>query len=98
VYLLIAFLVAGQVSKRVSDRALVLGGWLFSGAGTLVLLLSDVVNGPPRLWQFAVGCLVFSTSTACFETSVGSLFSKVSLGVQQLFFSQPSFSWRLVAA
>jgi MFS family permease len=77
VYLLIAFLAVGQLSRRLSDRVLVLCGWLCVGAGTLVLLLSDVVNGPPRLWQFAFGALVFSTSSAFFETSVPSLFSKV---------------------
>ncbi len=94
VYLLVAFLVAGQLSKRLSDRVLVLCGWLCVGGGTLVLLLSDVVNGPPRLWQFAIGCLIFSTSSAFFETSVPSLFSKVRRLLSSPLSLTAFFSWR----
>ncbi len=79
VYLLVAFLVAGQLSKRLSDRVLVLCGWLSVGGGVTVLLLGEVVHGPIRLWQLCFGAVIFSTSSAFFETSVPSLFSKASL-------------------
>lgn len=85
-YLLVAFVVVGLLTKCITDRNLVLLGWVFAGCGMVTLSVSELWNGPMRFWQLAFGSAIFSTSVACFETAVGSLFSKLverrSRGVQ----------------
>lgn len=49
------------------------------GAGGVCLLFSQLFDAPNlQLWQLALGSGVFATSSAFFETSVPSLFSKLA--------------------
>ena len=77
-YLLIMFVVVSCLSKRISDRVLILFGWIFAGGGIVFLLFSSFLQTPHiTLWQFGLGVGIFVTSSASFETAVPSLYSKL---------------------
>ena len=78
-YLLVCFVLAGQLSKKLSDRTMIFLGWLCVGGGGLFLLLSQIfAETHILLWQLIVGSGIFVTSNAFFETCVPSLFSKMA--------------------
>jgi hypothetical protein len=79
IYMIGAFAVVGGVlAKRLSDRALMLCGWIALVTGIMILLLCQV-NIHPHLpiVAFSIGIAVFVTATAFVESSLGSLFSKI---------------------
>lgn len=80
-YMLVAFSVVGGVLARklqVADRNLMIGGWTCLCLGVVILFFGERYSSPHMpLWLFGVGQTVFATSSAFFESSVGSLFSKL---------------------
>ncbi len=79
VYLLVWYLILGLVlTKRLSDRVLLLIAWLFVGVGTAFLLVFGFVqDGVWYFWQFCVGASIIATSIPFFDSSGTSLFSKL---------------------
>lgn len=79
VYMIGAFaFVGGLLAKRFTDRILMMCGWISLVGGIVILLLCEINLEPHMpIWAFSIGIAIFVTATAFFESSVGSLFSKL---------------------
>ncbi len=78
-YMLVCSIGIGKfVAGRVSDRLMILLGWICLSAGVSVLLVAQLASAPHLpLWAFCGGVGVFAASSVFFECGTGALFSKL---------------------
>jgi hypothetical protein len=74
---LLVFVLAGVFAHHFHDRTVILVGWVFSLSAAVFLCVCAWTRPALLFWQFAVGSALIGVSYPLFESSVGSLFSKL---------------------
>lgn len=78
VLLLLWYLLLGLfLTKRLSDRVLMLFAWVFVGSGVIFLVTVYMLARAWLFWQFCVGAATIASSIPFFDSTTGSLLSKM---------------------